>query len=116
MNRLLPLLILMGCPALGAAAQDSVTITSDPRDLSRPISTLLNQLRQRDKIPVTYEDPRYSNRADIQDVTYQVAKNLSPAEEKFGTRILGPSGKAISFVYAPADLRTPEGPNRPNSN
>jgi len=49
------------CCSVGSA-QDSRTITSDPLDLSRPISTLLDQLRQREKIQVTYEDPRYSNR------------------------------------------------------
>jgi hypothetical protein len=104
------LFVILGtlCCSVGFA-QDFVTITSDPRDMSRPISTLLDQLRQRDKIQVTYEDPRYSNSGDIQDVTSKVAKSLSPAEEKFGPRILVPNGKAISFVYAPDDLRTPEG-------
>ena len=61
--------------------QDSVTIASDPRDPSRPVSTLLSQLRQREKISVTYEDPRYSNSADVDDVTSQVAKNLSHRRE-----------------------------------
>jgi len=103
----LPVIFVALCCSVGSA-QDSRTITSDPTDLSRPISTLLDQLRQREKIPVTYEDPRYSTSADIQDVTSKVAKNLSPAEEKFGPRTLIPSGKAISFVYAPDDLRTPQ--------
>jgi hypothetical protein len=91
------------------SAQDSVTIRSDPRDLSRPISTLLRQLRDREKISVTYEDPRYSNSSDVEDVTSAVAKNLSPAEEKLRPRILVPRGKAITFVYSPRDLRTPDG-------
>jgi hypothetical protein len=61
------------------------------------------------KIPITYEDPRYRNSADIEDVAARVARNLSPAVVKFGRRILVPRGKAISFVYSPQDLRTPEG-------
>jgi len=52
-------------------AQVSHTISSDPTDLSRPISTLLDQLRQREKIQVTYQDPRYSNSADIQDENFR---------------------------------------------
>ncbi len=48
---------LLGTFFLVATAQDSVTITSDPRDLSRPISSLINQIRQREKVSVTYEDP-----------------------------------------------------------
>jgi hypothetical protein len=109
MHRILTFVILAGCLASSGDAQDSVTISSDPKDLSRPISTLLDQLRKREKIAVTYEDPRYSNSADIQDVTSEVARNLSPAEEKFGRRILVPHGKAITFVYASQDMRSPEG-------
>jgi len=109
MYRTLLLVALLGAIGSVSFAQDSVTIASDPHDLSRPISTLLDQLRRREKIPVTYEDPRYSNRADVQDVTSQVAKNLSAAEEKFGPRILVPKGKAITFVYSSQDLRAPDG-------
>jgi hypothetical protein len=83
--------------------QSSVTISSDPSDLSRPISTLIDQIRERQKLPVTYEDPRYSNSADIEDVTAEVARD--PAEaERSGHRTLVPKGKAISFVYAPKDF------------
>src|ERR1700680_2205750 len=82
------LVIFVGLCCSVGSAQDSRTITSDPTDLSRPISTLLDQLRQREKIQVAYEDPRYSNSADLQDVTSKVAKSLSPAEEKFGPRML----------------------------
>ena len=56
--------LLLGTFFLVATAQDSVTITSDPRELSRPISSLINQIRQREKVSVTYEDPRYLNPAD----------------------------------------------------
>jgi hypothetical protein len=92
-----------------SVAQDSVTIASDPKDLSRPVSTLLNQLRKREKISVTYEDPRYSNNSDIEDVTTEVAKNLSEAEKKYGQRILIPKGHPATFVYSPQDVRTPDG-------
>ncbi len=66
MNRLLLLVILAVCLAARGDAQDSVTIKSDPNDLSRPISTLLNQMRQRERIAVSYEDPRYIKRADME--------------------------------------------------
>ena len=66
MNRILALGVLAGSLIPSIAAQDSVTIKSDPSDLSRPVSTFLNQIRQHDKIAVTYEDPRYSKRDDMQ--------------------------------------------------
>ncbi len=108
MHRLFLLTLLFGTLTLVAIAQDSVTISSDPGDLSRPISTLINQIRQHEKISITYEDPRYSNLADIQDVTAAVARNISEAEMKYGHRTLVPQGRPFSFVYAPNDLRSPE--------
>jgi hypothetical protein len=108
MHRAFLLTLLFGMFTLGAIAQDSVTITSDPGDLSRPISTLTDQIRQSEKVSITYEDPRYSNPADIQDVTAVVARNKSEAEMKYGHRTLVPRGRPFSFVYAPNDLRSPE--------
>jgi hypothetical protein len=89
-------------------AQESVTISSGTDDISRPISTLLDQLRKREKISVTYEDPRYSNSADIEDITSKVARNVSEAE-KNGHRTVVPRGRRITFVYVPNDFRTPDG-------
>jgi hypothetical protein len=109
MRRALPFAMLATLWGLTAIAQDSVTITSDPADQSRPVSTLLNQLRKQNKIPVTYEDPRYANSADIEDVTSKVARNLSPSDEKFAPRILVPKGKTMSFVYSQHELSAPAG-------
>gem|GEM_PF-4939969 len=68
--------------ALAVDAQDLTghnviagSVSSDGKPGTALIADLLKKLsvialrRQRDKIPVTYEDPRYSNHADIQDVT-----------------------------------------------
>jgi hypothetical protein len=77
------------------------------RDLSRPISTLINQMRQREKTSITYEDPRYSNAADIEDVTADVSKG-SDTEKTYGPRKLAPKGHAITFVYAPTEVGSPE--------
>jgi hypothetical protein len=93
---------------LAALAQDSVTIASDPRDMSRPISTLVNQLRRGERISITYEDPRYENPADIEDVTAAVAKS-SEEEKTVGPRILVPRGHPITFVYAAGDIRSRAG-------
>jgi hypothetical protein len=79
--------------------QKSITIASDSNDLSRPISTLLDQVREHQKVAVTYEDPRYSNSADIQDVTAQVSRN-----PQSGHRTLVPKGRAMTFVYASQDF------------
>jgi hypothetical protein len=84
-------------------AQNPTTIASDPRDLSRPVSTLVNQIRQREKISITYEDPRYVNAADVEDVTAEVSKG-SDLETTYGSRILVPKGHGLTFVYAPEDV------------
>lgn len=93
--------------SLFAVAQHPITIASDPRDLSRPISTLIAQVRQREKISITYEDPRYSNPADIEDVTAKVAK-VSDPEKAYGPRILVPKGHAVTFVYESTDIASGE--------
>jgi hypothetical protein len=96
---------LVGLLGSACAAQDSITIASDPKDLSRPISTLLDQLRKNEKISVTYEDPRYVNAADLQDVTSKAARNMTPLEKKSSPPILVPKGKPITFVYYPQDIQ-----------
>jgi hypothetical protein len=100
--------LMLGTAALSATAQDSVTISSDENDLSRPVSTLIDQIRKREKISITYEDPRYENSADIEDVTAEVSRGTE-AEKKYGPRILGPKGHAITFVYKPSRLRSTRG-------
>ncbi len=82
--RCLLLLITALATAAALAAQDSVTIKADPNDLSRPVSTLLGQLRDREKIPVSYEDPRYEKRADMH-------------------------GPKVSFTYLSEELREKDG-------
>ena len=77
-------LIVAACCSM-AAPQNGITISGDPKDLSRPVSTLLNQLRKRERIPVSYEDPRYATRDDME-------------------------GKNINFTYSPDEILTPEGP------
>ncbi len=84
-------------------AQDSLTVTSDERDLSRPISTLINEIRRRERVSITYEDPRYVNSTDIEDVTVEVSKG-SDLDKTHGPPILVPKGRPISFVYVPARM------------
>jgi hypothetical protein len=95
--------LFLGTFSLIATAQDSVTITSDPRDLSRPISSLINQIRQREKVSVTYEDPRYLSPADTENVTAEASKS-SELEKAYRPRILVPKGHPITFVYATARM------------
>jgi hypothetical protein len=90
---------------VAAVSQEFVTITSDPNDVSRPISTLINQIRKRERISITDEDPRYGKRADLEDVTAEVSRAPEP-EKQYGPRIIVPKGHAITFVYAPSELRS----------
>lgn len=72
------------CIAGIAFAQDSATIKADPSDLFRPVSTLISQLRQREGIAISYEDPRYSKRDDME-------------------------GPNVAFTYSADGLRVPDG-------
>jgi hypothetical protein len=106
MRHALLLVLFWGGVSMLIAAQNSTTIASDPRDLSRPIWTLIDQMRQREKISITYEDPRYGNIADIEDVTAATSKG-SDLEKAYGPHILVPKGRAITFVYASTDVGSP---------
>ena len=103
MCRALLVVLFIGGVSIVAVAQHSTTIASDPGDLSRPISTLIDQMRQRENISITYEDPRYGNAADIEDVTAEASKG-SDLEKAYGPHILVPKGRAITFVYASPDV------------
>jgi hypothetical protein len=83
MRRLL-LLITVTTAIATLNAQDSVTIKTDPSDLTRPVSTLLSQLRAHAGAPVSYEDPRYEKRSDMR-------------------------GPNVSFTYLPQELRAQGG-------
>lgn len=104
MRQLLRLVLFSLCSTAPALAQGLITVTSSPDDLSRPVSTVIDQIRKQTRASVTYEDPRYANQSDIEDVTNEVSK-ASDLEKKYGPRILVPKGHAISFVYAPTDMK-----------
>jgi hypothetical protein len=58
-----------------APAQSSATISSvDSDNDGRPVSALIGPLRQTEAIAISYEDPRYRNAEDVQDVTEQVGR------------------------------------------
>jgi hypothetical protein len=69
---------------LSVAAEAPVTLTTSPKDTARPVSALLDQLRKRERVSVTYEDPRYNNRSDMDQ-------------------------KASVFSYVPEGLKAPDG-------
>ena len=69
---------------LFTGAQDSVTFTTRPESTARPVSALLQQFRSREGIAVTYEDPRYSKRSDMDE-------------------------RPATFTYTRQELRAPDG-------
>jgi hypothetical protein len=84
MNRMLLFVLLTTSAVPLGFAQDPVTIKADPKDLSRPVSTLLIQMRHHENISVSYEDPRYRNRDDME-------------------------GPNVVFKYSPPELEGPDG-------
>src|SRR5579863_39509 len=69
---------------LFAGAEDSVTFTTRPELTARPVSALLQQFRSREGIAVTYEDPRYGKRSDMDE-------------------------RPAAFTYTRQELHTPDG-------
>lgn len=86
MRALIASLILAITVTLPMLSQNSITISGQARDVSRPVSGLLNQLRKREKLAVTYEDPRYAKRSDM-----------------------GRVGSEPTFTFSADELRSPEG-------
>lgn len=106
MRQLLRNIFLSGCLVALATAQKAVTVKAPSDDLSRPVSSVIDQIRKQTGASITYEDPRYINQSDIEDVTDMVSK-ASAEEKKFGPRTLIPKGHPITFVYIPSDMKTP---------
>jgi hypothetical protein len=77
-------LVLLAFVCATLAGQDAVTIKTGPHDTARPLSTLVSQLRKREHVPISYEDPRYGKRTDMQ-------------------------GPEIAFKYSARDLERPNG-------
>ena len=97
-------IFLCGCFTVLATAQEAVTAEAPSDDLSRPVSSVIKQIRKETGASITYEDPRFVNQSDVEDVTESVSK-ASDAEKKFGPRILIPKGHAITFVYLPSEIK-----------
>ncbi len=106
MRQLLQHMLLCGCLAALATAQELVTVKAPADDLSRPVSSVIDQIRRQTGTSITYEDPRYVNQSDVEDVTGAVSK-ASDLEKKYGPRILIPKGHPLTFVYAPSDMKSP---------
>lgn len=106
MRQLLQNICLCGCLTALAIAQETITVKAPSDDLSRPVSSVVGQIRKQTGASITYEDPRYANQSDIEDVTDAVSKASAP-EKKHGRRILIPKGHPLTFVYAPSDMKSP---------
>lgn len=77
-------LALLLCIALIAASQTPITISSGANGTARPIAGLIGKMRRSDGLRVTYEDPRYGRRSDMDT-------------------------RPFAFSYGPEDLGTPDG-------
>jgi len=83
MGRMFFLFALVSLFSSTGTAQNSVTITSDPTQTARPVSALLEQVRKREELSVTYEDPRYLRDSDMDE-------------------------RPASFAYGPQEMRGPD--------
>jgi hypothetical protein len=80
-------------------AQQPTTLSSKDDDDSRPLSQIVEQFRQNEGTPISYEDPRYRNADDVRDVTERVSR-ATALETQYGPRIVVPRGRPMKFVYS----------------
>jgi len=65
----------------------------------RPMANAIEVLESRCRCPITYEDPRYVNSSEIDDVTAQVRRDLANYKTGEAPKVLIPKGGAISIEY-----------------
>jgi len=83
--------------AFGSPLASGQTITvNDPR----PMMALADKLQSMLNVPINYEDPRYENPGDMQDVTDAVVKNRA----QFSGRVLIPRGGALTVTLPNSPL------------
>ncbi len=71
------------------------TETVNVRD-SRPLSALGLEVQARTGVPINYEDPRYENAADLEDVTDRIMSAEQKAQAQPGVRIVVPKGGTLA--------------------
>jgi hypothetical protein len=65
----------------------------------RPVAKAIEVLESRCRCAITYEDPRYVNSNEIDDVTTQVRRDLANYKPGEAPKVLIPKGGAISIEY-----------------
>jgi hypothetical protein len=103
--RIVPLCVVLGSLALVGVAQTQLKLASRPKETVRPISALLDQLRKRERISVTYEDPRYSKRSDMDERPAEfsyMSDSLRSPDDAEGTiaRMLREYGASGGLTFA----------------
>jgi hypothetical protein len=97
----LAFLVLFAGAASGALQQDE-TVTIHVSD-ARPLASAIKELEDRYGWVITYEDPRYVDASDVEDVTWR-RKDLD-----FTKKVLAPRGGPFSFRYpVPAGVDAPD--------
>jgi len=77
--------------ALGTSLASGQTLTvNDPR----PMMAMVDKLQDIVNVPINYEDPRFENPGDVQDVTDTVVKNRA----QFSGRVLIPKGGQLTVT------------------
>lgn len=83
--------------AFGPPFASGQTITvNDPR----PMMAFADKLQSMLNVPINYEDPRYENPGDMQDVTDAVVKNRA----QFASRVLIPRGGPLTVTLPNSPL------------
>jgi hypothetical protein len=78
---------------LQSTGNEKIVRSIDVTD-ARPILRAVEALRERYHVAITYEDPRYANSQDLQDISYIHRGPLAS-----GVKLIAPRGGTINFTY-----------------
>jgi hypothetical protein len=79
-------------------------VTTLAVESARPIATAVQALVDRFGVVITYEDPRYAYKGDLQDVTEQVRKDLDRYPPGRAPRVIVPKGGKLTVKARSADV------------
>jgi hypothetical protein len=87
---------------------DAAPLTSISVNDGHPVWEIARQLQERYGYAITYEDPRYSNDDDLEDVTLQVRKDLEKYPPGGAPKVIGMKVRSLTLAVPDSPSISPQ--------
>ena len=87
---------------------DAAPLTSISVNDGHPVWEIASQLQERYGYAITYEDPRYSNDDDFEDVTVQVRKDLEKYPPGMAPKVIGMKVRNLTLAVPDSPSISPQ--------